>query len=288
MFQSSFASQELQPGSCEGEGLRFASLPLGGRLLLDRPDCIRICVPLGPELVLLSLGGAQAHVPLGVGEIAVVRAGRVGSLVSDAAASIGMLWLDNAVFIRHAQDAMDVAMELTEDFVAPDAYLKRVGSVLKAGLRVGRPPAGEYLAMVARDVSAHVASAYGEPRTHARIRGLSPERLSKSLAMIEERLSQPLRVEDLAEHANMSAFHYARMFKVSTGYAPHFFITMRRIELAKEMLSGTAMRLAEISESLGYATQAHFTGVFRTHAGATPNAYRRRFTTAGQATSRNS
>ncbi|MEP7261746.1 MAG: AraC family transcriptional regulator [Usitatibacter sp.] len=278
MYRPSFFGEDLQSGGLDADGLRFACLALNGARAPGDAGWIRICVPLGKKAISVTVGGAaQPSVALAERDIAIVRAGRACSLKSEAPTLVGVLWLDNDLFLRHAQAALGVAMELTEEFVAPDAYLRRLASVLKAGLRVGRPAGRDYLATLARDVSAHVASAYAEPRAQARIRGLSAERLSKSLAMIEERLSQPLRVEDLADGAHMSAFHYARMFKVSTGHAPHFFITMRRIERAKEMLSETVMPLAEISGSLGYATQAHFTGVFRMHAGFTPHAYRRRF-----------
>jgi len=168
-------------------------------------------------------------------------------------------------------------MALPDDFVAPDRYLRRMGNVLKAGVRVGRPPQADYLECLARDLALHVASAYAAPSKRSRARGLAPDRLARSLQLIEERLADPLRVEDLAARVNMSAFHYARMFKCSTGHSPHFYITMRRIERAKEMLASTSMPLAKLSESLGYATQAHFTGVFRVHAGTTPHAYRMRF-----------
>ena len=104
--------------------------------------------------------------------------------------------------------------------------------------------------------------------------GLAPDRLARALQLIEESHGATLLVADIARHVNMSPFHFARMFKLSTGYSPHSYLTVRRIERAKGMLERTSVPLAEIARAVGFATQAHFTGVFRSRTGTTPRAYR--------------
>ncbi len=262
----------------EGGGLRVECVGLRGSLPLDDSDHIRICVPLGLDEISLTTnsGDCAPRTALGADQIGIVRARRLCGLSATARTPVAIMWLDNEVFLRESLAVLGADFELVDDYVAPDTYLRRVGNVLRAGVRVGRPAQPFYLASLAREISTHVAGTYGKPLKHARTRGLSPERLARSLQVIEERLSEPLPVEELARRANMSAFHYARMFKSSTGHAPHFYITMRRVERAKEMLANGALPLARIAADLGYATQAHFTGVFRMHAGTTPHAYRLR------------
>ncbi|KAG6337299.1 hypothetical protein ID866_1806 [Astraeus odoratus] len=51
--------------------------------------------------------------------------------------------------------------------------------------------------------------------------GLSPFVLRNVLAFIEENLGQPLTLADLAAQAALSEYHFARMFRQSTGLAPH-------------------------------------------------------------------
>ena len=104
--------------------------------------------------------------------------------------------------------------------------------------------------------------------------GLAPDRLARALQLVEESHGATLLVADIARHVNMSPFHFARMFKLSTGYSPHSYLTVRRIERAKGMLERTSLPLAEIARAVGFATQAHFTGVFRSQTGTTPRAYR--------------
>jgi AraC family transcriptional regulator len=93
---------------------------------------------------------------------------------------------------------------------------------------------------------------------------------------IDASLGGTLHVDDLAAHVHMSPFHFARMFKLSTGHSPHLYITLRRVERAKELLEHGSMTLAEVAQAVGFATQAHFTGVFRSYTGTTPRVYRLR------------
>ena len=121
-------------------------------------------------------------------------------------------------------------------------------------------------------VPGRVARAAAPPaRTRS---GLAPHRLQRVLACIETRLAEPIQVRELADEIHMSPFHFARMFKLSTGLAPHAYITQQRMERAKELLATTLLPLLEVAARVGYQTQAHFTGVFHRYIGTTPRVYR--------------
>ena len=104
--------------------------------------------------------------------------------------------------------------------------------------------------------------------------GLAPHRLQRVLACIETRLAERVQVRELADEIHMSPFHFARMFKLATGHAPHAYITRQRMERAKELLASTQLPLLEVAARVGYQTQAHFTGVFHRYVGTTPRVYR--------------
>jgi len=72
----------------------------------------------------------------------------------------------------------------------------------------------------------------------------------------------------------MSPFHFARMFKLATGLAPHAYITRQRMGRARDLLATTDLPLLEVAARVGYQTQAHFTGVFHRYVGTTPRVYR--------------
>jgi AraC family transcriptional regulator len=115
------------------------------------------------------------------------------------------------------------------------------------------------------------ASAPHRPRPRA---GLAPHKLNSALAHIEEHIAGPVSVRHLADAVHTSPFHFARMFKMAVGHPPHLYITLLRMERAKKLLATSALPLVEIAASVGYQTQAHFTGVFHKHVGSTPRTYR--------------
>ena len=91
---------------------------------------------------------------------------------------------------------------------------------------------------------------------------------------IEENLSEELSIANLASVALMSEFHFARIFKATTGESPHRYVIQRRIERAKVLLSVTQLAIAEIAYRVGISNQSHFTAQFRKFVGTTPKQYR--------------
>jgi AraC family transcriptional regulator len=98
---------------------------------------------------------------------------------------------------------------------------------------------------------------------------------------IEENLTQELKITDLAALIPMSQFHFARAFKATVGESPHRYVTQRRMERAKVLLSVTQLSVAEISYRVGFSNQSHFTAQFRKTTGATPKQYRDNFLVSG-------
>ena len=93
--------------------------------------------------------------------------------------------------------------------------------------------------------------------------GLLGLRLKRVLEYIEANLASNIHLSQLAEKVGLSAFHFAKLFKQSTGASPHQYILQRRLERSKEMLRNPEMSLTEISLETGFADQSHFTNVFR-------------------------
>jgi AraC family transcriptional regulator len=104
--------------------------------------------------------------------------------------------------------------------------------------------------------------------------GLAPHKLKRVLTLINERLAEAIRVRELASTVHMSPYHFTRMFKQATGQPPHVYITAQRMDQAKHLLGTSELSLVEVAATVGYQTQAHFTGVFHKHVGVTPRAFR--------------
>lgn len=104
--------------------------------------------------------------------------------------------------------------------------------------------------------------------------GLSPVVKRRVFDFVEAHLDQPLTIEDLAEVADLSAYHFASMFRKTVGEAPHKFVLRQRIERAMEMLRDDRASVAEIALATGFSSQAHLTTRFSHFTGLTPAKYR--------------
>jgi len=99
-------------------------------------------------------------------------------------------------------------------------------------------------------------------------------RLRRVTQYIQENLQQELRLAELSALVHMSPYHFARLFKQSTGVPPHRFLVRCRMDEARALLEARAVPIAEIARLVGFRTPSHFTTTFRRLAGMTPSAYR--------------
>ena len=157
---------------------------------------------------------------------------------------------------------------------ACDPYLFGIADMLRRSFRNGMPPTERYLDSLVHDLAEHLRSNYPISTRRRHAQGLSPTRLARALALIEQHLDAPLPVADLAEAVHLSPFHFSRMFRRSTGCSPHDFVTRLRMEKARGLLAATNMPIAEIARAVGYRTQAHFTRAFHDGTGTTPRKFR--------------
>jgi len=104
--------------------------------------------------------------------------------------------------------------------------------------------------------------------------GLPGGRVRQVTEFIEENLDKDLPLAELAAVVCMSPFHFARLFKRSTGVPPHRFVVRQRIARARGVLATPELSIAQISRMVGFRTPSHFTTVFRRVLGITPGTYR--------------
>jgi AraC-like DNA-binding protein len=99
-------------------------------------------------------------------------------------------------------------------------------------------------------------------------------RLRRVTEYIQQNLDKDLRLAELAALLYMSPYHFARLFKCSTGVPPHRFVVRQRIARASAFLATQELSIAQISRMVGFRTPSHFTTVFRRVTGITPRGYR--------------
>lgn len=91
---------------------------------------------------------------------------------------------------------------------------------------------------------------------------------------ITEHLHQDVKLIELAAIAQMSPYHFLRLFKQSMGLTPHQYILQRRIEKAKCLLQHSKLSIAEVAANVGFCDQSHFTRYFKRIIGVTPKQLR--------------
>jgi AraC family transcriptional regulator len=105
--------------------------------------------------------------------------------------------------------------------------------------------------------------------------GLAPWQTKRALEYIEGNLESKLTLQDMAESVAMSASHFSRAFKQSLGCSPMNYVSARRIERAKRMMTSTRERLATIAVACGFTDQPHLNNRFRRAEGMSPGLWRR-------------
>jgi AraC family transcriptional regulator len=107
------------------------------------------------------------------------------------------------------------------------------------------------------------------------IGGLPAWKRKRVVEFIEEHLSEEISLASLAQHVNLSLFHFARAFKQSFGVPPHRYHSARRMDRAKTLLQRPALSVTQIGVQTGFRETSSFTRAFRRFAGVTPTEYRR-------------
>jgi AraC family transcriptional regulator len=126
-------------------------------------------------------------------------------------------------------------------------------------------------------LGSHVAQAYGGMKSVVALRqgGLAAWQERRAKELISANLEGNLSTGDLARECSLSAGHFARAFRRSTGLSPHKWLVWCRVEKAHALLRDGGLSLAEIARACGFADQSHFTRAYTRLRGISPGAWRR-------------
>ena len=105
--------------------------------------------------------------------------------------------------------------------------------------------------------------------------GLAPWQRRRVVDLFHEHLDGELRLETLADECGISVSHFARSFRRSFGTSAHRYLILKRVEIAKALLSETNNSLVDVAAQTGFSDQAAFTRMFANVVGATPAKWRR-------------
>jgi AraC-like DNA-binding protein len=104
--------------------------------------------------------------------------------------------------------------------------------------------------------------------------GVEPRAVRQVRSILHERLSDAVRLDDLATAVGLNKSYLVRSFTRAIGVPPHAYQRMVRISHARRLLTA-GEPASDIAQQLGFADQSHFIRTFRQAVGLTPASYAR-------------
>lgn len=170
--------------------------------------------------------------------------------------SAAMQMLDAPAERRDIADIEPLARLLVEEVRQPtrhDVFAENIANALITGvLDLKRQEAGD---------------------GNARLTGAQMRKVSRRF---EAGGGQRLSTAQMAEAVNLSVSWFSLVFRNTTGMTPHQWQLNKRVDQARDLLSGSDLTVADIADRLGFSDQAHLTRSFRQIVGETPASWRRR------------
>ena len=93
---------------------------------------------------------------------------------------------------------------------------------------------------------------------------------------IENHMHDRITVELLAEELEMNASWLSTVFARETGLSVSDYIRQKKLTAAKHLLSYNEYSCTDIAEYLGFASESHFSALFKKYEGITPKQFRKK------------
>ncbi len=107
------------------------------------------------------------------------------------------------------------------------------------------------------------------------IRALSDKQISRALQLLHNNPHIGWTLEKIAGNVGMSRAAFAKRFKQLVGQPMFEYLTVLRVQRAKELLHETKLPLYEVASRVGYESDLAFTKTFKKRTGTTPTRFRK-------------
>lgn len=246
------------------------------------------CAPFNDVLVDYQFGGVDWRLRCkGRVSDAVCRPGLVSVLPSGYAFDAVLSGSVAKCTLHLAPERFEKALDglVRKDYMRPialnfadaDPFLTAAMSILAAEVQTPTEIGAIYAETLIDSIVLHLVRLQlpRAMRMSQPIAGLPRRALAVVIEYIEQSLEHGVSLDELSALVGFSRSHFCRAFRRSIGYSPHQYLSLRRVERAKHLLSRTATPIAEIAVMCGFSSQAHLTVCFRIFTGTTPSVFRR-------------
>jgi AraC-like DNA-binding protein len=97
-------------------------------------------------------------------------------------------------------------------------------------------------------------------------------RLVQAKLFIDAHYAEPIDLDDIADEAAFSKFHFIKQFKQIYGKTPHQYLIGVRVEKAMALLN-EGLPVTEVCYSVGFESLGSFSSLFKRVMGMTPSSY---------------
>jgi AraC family transcriptional regulator len=232
-----------------------------------------------PHLVRRRDGAQVSEMVYQTGDLGLFPGGEYGTAIDWTTPSDNIYLILEAPYFQQvaAQDTSRPHPTLQKRMKFDDPLLRQLSQQLlaSAGSRhaLGRLYVESLTTTLCHHLLAHHATSPRRPEGQPRLSGAALARIE---AYLEAHAAQPITLEGLAGLANLSVFHFARLFKQATGLPPYQYVLRWKIERAKHLLRRDSLAVADLSDELGFASPISFAAAFKRLVGCTPQQFQRR------------
>jgi AraC family transcriptional regulator len=213
-----------------------------------------------------------------LGDIAIIPAGISHRCNWNTTVQFGILAIEPILLQQVGQDWINPdRIDLTPRFMSDrDDLIQGIFSSLRSELEATGIGGNLLVDSLKTALTIHLLRNYctTSPKLSSYANGLSTAKLRLVTDYINAHLDSDLTLTVLSAIAQISPYHFLRLFKKSLGITPHQYILQRRIDRAKELLRSSNLDMAEIALRLGFCDSSHLTRCFKRFLGKTPSQWR--------------
>jgi AraC family transcriptional regulator len=228
-----------------------------GMHVVATPRCHYICFLMSPGRVEKRMAGRVVCVERPVGSLTIEPAGLDFGVDADERIDILVVAVDPSRLALAAAEGALPEARLIERMYGDDPALFALARTLALESVHNYPKGALYWnetasRFVDRLVAGHTAAM--PPRSRGT---LGKDQLRRLRDYVVANLDEPIGVEELADIAGRSPFHFTRVFTRSVGMTPHRYVVHLRLQRAIELVREGRSGLAEIAARTGFADQSH-------------------------------
>ncbi|GGF15430.1 AraC family transcriptional regulator (plasmid) [Alteromonas macleodii] len=107
------------------------------------------------------------------------------------------------------------------------------------------------------------------------VNALQDKRINKALQLLHDELHSPWTIDNLASQVGMSRAAFSKRFKDLVGETVFTYLSLIRVQKAKELIKTTSLHMDDIAANVGYESERAFIKTFSKYVGTTPKQYKK-------------